>query len=548
MAEKSNNPTVKTTSIRGLEEDFVPSAGMGIEKNLFTAEITTRNLETLYNVIKASPEVTACLLAILEDIMADGWRFSALSGDKRKSEKDIKDAKEFETRAKYFKALTDATFDYLATGNGYILKLSIDESKLKTIITAMTRSVHRKMKVKFSKDKIFELVKQDLRTDRPKSLQVLKSSTVKINYDETGDIASYEQKVGSKTRVYDVKDIIHLKALSIGGQPYGFTALEPLLSDIAVLIFAKDYAGRYFENDGTPTFLINMPKESPNGRNYKNLKKELKELKKKKQKYRTLITTGEIKIDQISKFTKDLEFSKLIAHWTQIVIMCLGVPAGRIHFTLDKKVGDVSATGKEDSGYSKKISFTQKAFEEVLNADLWSHFGVKKTFKRGYKIDEMREAEITRILSEVGAITIEEARERIGMDPELPKGTMARSIGSDNRARDQGNENAESPPADGDSNRDNKLSSLKMSQEKLKSFNSDAISVKWQTFIAIVEQKVGFGNFTKGNVLYIKTDTEFTLFFNDGSWKYKTKIPLVDDEKDEQFRLEWLRNAIKLTI
>lgn len=548
MAAKPKNSTAKATSIRGLEEDFVPSAGQGIEKNLFTAGITTRNLETLYSVIKASPEVTACLLAMLEDIMADGWRFSAITGDKRKGPQSLKDANDFQKNARFYHALTDATFDYEATGNGYILKLSVDEEKLKTVITAMTRSVHRKMKVRFSKDKIFELVKQDLKTDRPKDLQVLKSSTVKINYDNTGAIASYEQKVGSATRIYDPKDVIHLKSLSIGGQPYGFTPLEPLLSDIAVLIFAKDYAGRYFENDGTPTFLINMPKESPNGRNYKNLKKEMKELKKKTQKYRTLITTGEINIDQISKFNKDLEFSKLINHWTQIVIMCLGVPATRVHYTIGVKDSEAGTSGKIESGYWKKISFTQKAFEEVLNSQLWNLFGVEMKFRRGYKIDEMREAEITRILSEVGAITVEEARERIGMDPELPKGTMARSIGSDNRARDQGNDNAESPPTDGDSNRDNKLSSLKMSQAKLKSFNSDAISVNWNTFISIVEQKVGFGNFTKGHVLYLKTDKEYVLFFNDGSWKYKSKILLIDEEKDEEFRLEWLRNAIKLTV
>lgn len=538
-----NTQKIATTSIRGLEEDYTPSPG-GIDKGLFTNE-TGVNLDTLYNTTRASPEVTSCFIAILEDVIADNWRLICESKSVRTKTEKEKEAKDFERNSRFLKKLIDAVFDLLITGNAYMLKLSVDEGKLETLVTAMTRSVAKKFGVKgfFSQNKVLELVKQTLKSDKPKDLQLLKSSTVKINYDETGSIKSFEQKVQTKTRVYSPKDIIHVKLMSIGGQPYGFTALEPLLSDIAVLIFAKDYAGKYFENDGTPTFMMNMPKESPNGRNYKNLKKELKELKKKSQKYRTLITTGEINVDQITKFNKDLEFSKLIDHWTRIVLMCLGVPARRVHYAGMQKDSETKAVGKDDSGYQKKISFMQKAIEEVFNLQLWSLFDVKMIFKRSYKIDEMREAEITRILSEVGAITIEEARERIGMEPELPKGTMAQSIGSDNRARDQSNEQAEQSPNTSEDKRDNKLKVLTN-----KSFNSDAIIVPFNTFKLIVEKQMGDGNFVKGNVLYLETETDFILFFNDSNWKYKSKVLKKSSEENEDFRLEVLRNFIKLTV
>ena len=61
-------------------------------------------------------------------------------------------------------------------------------------------------------------------------------------------------------------------------------------------------------------------------------------------------------------------------------------------------------------------------------------------FKESYKIDEIREAQIVQILSQVGAITIEEAREMVGLDPEMPKGTILNSIGDDkaiNEAKDE---------------------------------------------------------------------------------------------------------------
>jgi len=544
---QENSQKFAATSIRGLEEDFIPTP-YGIDKDLFTNEVGV-SIDTLYRTARASPEVTASLLALLEDIIADNWKLINHSSSARTKKEKEKEAKEFERKARFLRKLTDGVFDLLVTGNGYILKLSIEEEKLSTLVTNMTRSVAKKFKVKgfFSQKKVLELVKQNLKSDKPKDLQVLKASTVKINYDETGAIKSYEQKVQSKTRVYDAKDVIHLKTLSIGGQPYGFTSLEPLLSDIALLLFAKNYAGKYFENDGTPTFMMNMPRESPNGRNYKNLKKELKELKKKTQKYRTLITTGEINVDQITKFNKDLEYSKLIDHWTRLILMGLGLPARRVHYAGMQKDEEVKAAGKDDSGYQKKISFTQKAIEEVFNLELWSLFDVEMKFNRSYKIDEMREAEITRILSEVGAITIEEARERIGMEPEIPKGTMARSIGSDNRARDQSNTNAEQNPQTSDDKRDNKLK-MKLTKAKYKSFNSDAIKVSFETFKSIVEKQMGVGNFVKGNVLYLETEAEFILFFSDSNWKYKARVLKKTPEENEEFRLEVLRNFIKLTI
>ena len=82
---------------------------------------------------------------------------------------------------------------------------------------------------------------------------------------------------------------------------------------------------------------------------------------------------------------------------------------------------------------------------------------------------------------------------------------------------------------------DNKLKNI------TKSF-SDAINVNYPNFMTIVEHKVGLGNFTKGNVMYIETDDEFILFFSDGVWKYKTRM-----NKTEEFKIT-LINFIKISI
>jgi len=261
-------------------------------------------------------------------------------------------------------------------------------------------------------------------------------------------------------------------------------------------------------------------------------------LKKKSEKYRSMVLTGNVQHEQVNKFNKDMEFAKLIEHFTMKVFMGLGVPPSRVHYiSTNSKDPSAQVVGKQEGGYYKKISFIQKGIENILNKELWSKFEVALQFKRSYKIDEMREAEIIRILVEVGAITLEEARERIGMDPRIPKGTMGKTVGSDknidmaeDKKREQG---IDQQPKD---KTDNKLKNV------TKSFDN-AINVDYSTFIAIVEQKVGLGQFTKGNVLYIEGETDFILFFSDGTWTYKTRIAKTDTN-----RIEQMYNFIKISL
>ncbi len=442
----------KTAHIRGLEAEYVPhSAAIGIDKNLFTKQVSV-NVETLYNVARACPEVASCGIAVTEDVMADGWRFDGSNDARNKAEK-------FQTKSKFKKVFTNSILDLIYTGDAYILKLAVNERKIKTIISELTKYFAGKLHVKINKKEVYELVKQDVK--QPKDLQLLKASTIKINFDKTGEVSSYEQKVGATTRVYLPEDIIHLSLYNIGGQPYGFTPIETALSDIATLIFAKEFAGKYFENDGIPYFIFKMPNATPDDRNYKNLKQELKNLRKEANKYKSMVITGNVEQEQVNKFNKDLEFAKLIKHFTQIVLMVVGVPAHRVNITIDvRQVG--GAVNRAYEGYYKKLSFMQTIFEESLNAELWDSFHVKMKFNRVYKIDEMREAQIIQILTQTGCITVEEARERMGFEPQKPKGTEPRYTapppGSTNPNTNRPAENEDQTPKE---QTDNKLKSFK---------------------------------------------------------------------------------------
>jgi HK97 family phage portal protein len=449
------------TSVRGLDDSYQPYSGKeGISKTLFTNAKQT-DIDTLYNIIKASPEVTGCFQAIIEDIMADEWRFDG-------SDSAINKVWEFQYKSDFYNILTNAILDLLITGNAYILKLSVDEEKINQVISTLEKNLAKNLGV-VSKQQL-EIIKQEYK--KPKDLQLLKASTIKINYDETGKILSFKQEVKNNERVYLPKDIIHLTTMNIGGEVYGFTALEPLISDIATLILAKEYAGKYFENDGIPNFLFKMPEATVDDRNFQALKQELKELKKKEEKFRSLVVTGNVETTQLQKFDKDMEFRQLIQHFTQVVLIALGVPAHRINWTIDvKQVG--GAVNRSYEGYYKKISFMQKIFENKLNSQLWTPFNVEMRFNRSYKIDEMREAQIVQILTQVGAVTLEEAREMMGLEKEIPKGTIPVRTG------DQNNINFEQDKRQNDEGRINNPNKPDEEMDnKVKDFSEEVMAIK----------------------------------------------------------------------
>jgi HK97 family phage portal protein len=589
--EKSEEKIEKTTSIRGFEEEYSPyPETSGIDKEVFTSEPGV-NIDTLYNVVKISPELVGCIQAITEDTVADKWRFEG-------SKSAIKKAETFQAKSKFYKVLANAIVDLLISGNGYILKLSVDEDKVKSLLRSLTVELTKALSVDVKKEIDYEVLLQDLKT--PNDLQLLKSSTIRINFDETGKIASYIQQVRGKRRVYKPSDIIHLSSINIGGQPYGFTPVESLLSDLGTLIFAKEFAGKYFENDGMPYFWINLPEENPDSRNYQLLKQEIKELKKSKNKYRVLLTTGKVESQQINKFNKDMEFAKLIQHFTQIILIAMGVPAHRINLTIDvRQIG--GAVNRAYEGYYKRIAFLQNILSDSLNAELWNYFNVRMNFNQVYKIDEMREAQIAQIAAQVGFMTIEEIRERIGLKPELPKGKMGLSEESNidfegDKKREQGREPENNKT-------DNKLkefsdemavrligvpqpqkkkeesegeSPIEISTEKLfeemkqkikseilqevrpreespresiidnkTKFINDAVEISWRMFRMIVEGKVGKDKFDLAKILYMETSDLLILFFADEQWKYKCTISKKETDI-EKFKIENLRYAIRI--
>ncbi len=411
-----------TKSKRGLEPNYTESSG-GVDKEIFSG-VTNASMETLYNTVKKSPEVVAAFNAIVEDIMSDGYKLEGKGKPKKEAENFLKNSK-------FYKKLANALYDLFITGNSYVAKLSVNDEKFKQVLDRISQKNIMKqigLSKKEVTHKLFYVCKQK-GVFQPKDLQVLKSGTMTIDYNEHGLVQNYRQDVGQKEVVFKPKEVIHLSGINIGGGVYGFTPLEPLLSDVATLIFGKEYAGKFFEGNGIPNLLINLPEAmGEEDRNYQALKNELEDAKKKAKK--AVVTTGQANIQQIEPFSKEMQYTDIVNSFTRIILMALGVPPARVNPEKTESKGDMSPY----EGYFKKINFYQRLIEEVLNQELFSSFGdVTFKFNRSYKIDELREANIIAILADRGIITKEKAHEMMDMKDEGKTPITQRGNDQDNR-------------------------------------------------------------------------------------------------------------------
>ena len=380
----------------------------GTDRELWTKENAT--IDTLYEIIKQSPEVVGIISVLVQDLMADRWAFEG-------SKTAVKNAKKAELELNFTKALADALWDLIITGDGFIVKLSVDKEDMEKMVSEKLS----KFTFKYHKqnDLASEIV--DSIPRETKSLQVIKSSTMFGDFDKAGNVKKWHQKInGEPVASWDPEDVIHLSLINIGGANYGFTPLQPLISDIASLIFAKESAGNIFENHGiVPNVWILPEAHGEDDRNYQLLRKQLIEMKKFKNKMRDMVLTGNVeKMKGSETLFKDMMYKELIVHFTNVILFAFGIPAHRVPFVQAK----TTVFPKESNeGYYKQIGFMQSILEPQLNS-LWAEFKVIMKFNRAYRIDELREANINAILWDRNGMTIEEGREKIGLPREIPKG------------------------------------------------------------------------------------------------------------------------------
>lgn len=383
-------------------------------------EPTPINYETFYKAYKQCPEYLAVIESVVTDIISDGGTFTSDTNNKE----DIEAMEKHILKIGFVKKLKKWLRHGLISGDGYLETHILTLSNFKSIVKSVYKEVYGNS---VSKDITFMKNAIRRRTEKvskveafPFNVYPIKTSGMTKRVDSDGKIIAYLQDVNSKKVEFSPDEIVDWMPIDLD-EVYGMSPSQAVTDDIATLLFAKQYAGKFFENGGFPNMLFILEKaRGANDRNYEVAKTEIKNARKKQNWQKNLVMTGGgggIKVEKLNDFKKDMEFIELINVCIRNIAMGFGVPPSKVPYKMESK-GDLK---EMNEGYWKDINEYQNQIEGLVNPFIFSFYGLKWRFNRSYKIDELREANIIALLRDRGIIGHKESRTRIGYFGDIPE-------------------------------------------------------------------------------------------------------------------------------
>lgn len=223
---------------------------------------------------------------------------------------------------------------------------------------------------------------------------------------------------------------------SIYLQPYGFSELEQLITQITSHLYAEEYNMKYFSQGGTTKGIINL-KQDPNG------VMNTEQLESFKRQWRAQVSgiTGAwktpvlqvpngIEYINVAQSNRDMEFSQWMNYLVNIVCAVYQIDPAEINFANNGGVNSNGGSGLFESSNESKLKNSKdkglrpllRFFESLMNKYVVSKFSDELVFNF-VGIDEKTEEEKIEISTkEVKAYkTIDEVRQEHNLEP-LPDG------------------------------------------------------------------------------------------------------------------------------
>lgn len=497
------------------------------------------DFDNLYVWLHSSPELMEVVGNMTHDVWGEGY-------DLVGTDENIKRATEFSLRNNFKKNAFAWTFDAFLTGNSYFGVSRISKGRIKQIIQEVRTNQLKKSgdygSDYFDLEAYAKIRKQDPTLFQPQRLFVIKSGSIKINYAPIGgEIISYIQQASQKFTpvAFSPEEIIHLSINNVGDAIYGLSSAIVSMMEIETIYAATKYARKFFQNDATPNFIFKLPNDAPRSPNFINLQEQLKSYRNNPHKH--LLLTGNVEVDRVNPFNKDMEFRQLIRELTGIYKRSYGYPSD-----------ETEKNPLIHERYFRRINFVQDLIQDLLNSRLWNEFEVEMRFRRIYKRDESREADIVNKLTGRPVITVNEGRKYLGYDPtNNPEDDVVGTIlpsPNPTGANQPTVPKSEAEAADNRTEQANAPEEMMVAFERVAKMIKDqnlrkggTLTIPWDYFLAIVEK---FTPFNRAKIFYLETMEDFVLLFSDGLYKYRTSVPKASLVNLEEFKSSYLANAV----
>ncbi len=268
------NTAQRTAEGYGLVPDYLSF------RNTFWGQMTPVNYKLLWKSYLEDPIIRACVDITADAVMADGF---VLKGKSKRHKKIIT---EFFKDNNFQMKLRDIVDQLLIFGDAYLELVRDDGGILKYV---------------FGRD----------------------ASTIRIDYNEHGEVIKYIQRVLHRRVDFYPDEMIHFRMNIIGGRQYGTASLQSVIVTLQAKQNAELYNSSYFQRGAMPRMLYILEQI---GR--EQVERVVQTLKQILPHQDIVLSAGQGKITQnsIAPNNQDMQFKELLYYYRSNIMAALGVP------------------------------------------------------------------------------------------------------------------------------------------------------------------------------------------------------------------------------
>lgn len=340
---------------------------------------------------KQSPELYGVVSVPITDIMGDRPSFVRPDGSKlgpklqNKAERLWKGNRMKET-------MRAILFDMFVTGDGYGWKGRLSDKERASYAKELADSFSPMLKTKEQYNSLVLKAMQDEVLKEPKKFDYVASSTVQIISDHF-DVQAYRQISAGIQQDFTPEEIIHFRYETLDGSVQGYSPLESLFKEVLLLMYVKGNMQTYMENGGQPDKLYILKDSKPGSPAYERFRESLKTFNTPTGNHGSLLASGEVDVQDVSAHMSDLQFKELALWAASNIALAYHIPVNRIPYLVGESATKGDSGGLSDAGYWNMISERQDQVEDLMNSQFFSDLNFEIRLPRGYKQDEVRDAQ-----------------------------------------------------------------------------------------------------------------------------------------------------------
>lgn len=242
------------------------------------------------------------------------------------------------------------------------------------------------------------------------------ASTVRIDYDEHGDVLKYIQRVLHRRVDFYPDEMIHFSINNVGGRVYGNTPIQSVVYTIQTKMSAYNFNAEYFRRNGLPRSIYttkNLSQEQVN--------RMATTLRAATPQTDILLNAGagEVTHTMVAPSNADMQFVELMNFLRQEIIAATGVPPIFLGIT---EGSNRSNSQTQMESWDRKKKKLRLMIQDIINAKLLTtaNFGfedVKFRFNDENSRELLKYAQVAQLASTIEWVTPNEVRNKMGLPP-----------------------------------------------------------------------------------------------------------------------------------